>query len=424
MPLFVDLSPKIRFDRDVNGLTQFRKHPPQLRGLSLVCACIPFFPLLLEASWDPDQPPPVTLPWVTRTSHDDGSVHSSNLPLNLFILNSATSRVPASSVEILVDGTKAAVAPSILETPAGLDVTLPLNLSRSTAHTYRVQFSDGGTPGSVKTFSAAFRTDVRGTGDFVVEAEDFDYDGGRAKNAASQRGYRGLAYDGVGAVAEVDFQTVTTPDTFADNYRSGERPNVPLIAGTDLERSGYEMDGSWMLSAVSGSWFQYTRTLPSGDYEVYAAMSQGIPEAPLTARLHQVVWSAPQVAQTTLLGEFRGTGSGAWGENSLIPLTATGGGAPLVIQGGSTHTFRWEILSGAADYLVFVPSGQLKFTRIQKVQSSVRLEWVGEGLLMQSSDLLGVYVVVPGGDKSPVLLPVEAGDRYFRLVAPSSAPVD
>lgn len=112
-----------------------------------------------------------------------------------------------------------------------------------------------------------------GTSPFLIEAEDYNYNGGQTLSAASAMPYRGGAYAGLQGTLGVDFNR--SPDGSSALYRNDSR--VPMNENPDLARG----DGAWTMNTNfklgwigGGQWFNYTRTVPFGRYRVLAAMSQ------------------------------------------------------------------------------------------------------------------------------------------------------
>ena len=82
-----------------------------------------------------------------------------------------------------------------------------------------------------------------------------------------------------------------------------------------VDRGTFQLTTDYRIGWVSSTaWCNYTRTIPKGDYNVWAALSYGDTNAnQLRATLALVTSDPTKPNQTTQpLGAFSGTGSGGW----------------------------------------------------------------------------------------------------------------
>lgn len=198
---------------------------------------------------------------------------------------------------------------------------------------------------------------LRAQGDFYIEAEDFNYDGGESRAAASVMPYLGGAYNGLAAVHDVDYHRNNFEGS-ADEYRQGENPNVPMTANLkpeDVDRGSWVVTTNYRLGWINGgNWMNYTRDFPDGHYRVYAALSidNTNPDS-MRGSLQRVTSGATTTSQTLeQLGSFSGQGSGGWGVNGLVPLKAPAG-EELVLHLSGPTTLRFTTGAGDFDYLKF-----------------------------------------------------------------------
>ncbi len=196
-------------------------------------------------------------------------------------------------------------------------------------------------------------TGEAGAWDFVIEAEDFNYNSGQTQSGASTMPYYGGAYNGLGAVANVDYANNDGPDSV--QYRLGLSPNVDLTPNADYDRNGWTVTTNYRIGWIDpGDWFNYTRSFPAGYYNVYAALSHASTAAHMLAGSLQQVTSGASTSSQTLqaLGSFDAPGSGAWGLNNLVALQDNNGNPALLnLQG--VITLRFSAASGDYDYLAF-----------------------------------------------------------------------
>ena len=318
-----------------------------------------------------------------------------NIPARIVEMTPADRSTPHRSSPVIVkmeDFSSAVVPETVTLTLDGVDVTADTRVTQTggvtelqytpspiwaanSAHQYVVRFADNALPPRVTSVTNSFTVNPLGApGTFLIEAEDFDFDGGKTKSEASEMPYFGGAYEGLGAVYEVDYRNSDALDAAEGgvNYRTG--PGDLMQAGTHVDmdqdlvntpegryRGSWDVAVSYKIGWVTAfDWQNYTRTFPSGVYSAYAALSFGSitnPPAPhqLAGNLGQVVSGAATTNQTVLsLGSFDAPGTGRWGLNSLVPLRDAAGSLSTISLDGEV-TLRYNCVSGDVDYLVLIP---------------------------------------------------------------------
>ncbi|MBI3763550.1 MAG: hypothetical protein HY260_17025 [Chloroflexi bacterium] len=325
-----------------------------------------------------------------------------------------------SSVKLTVDG--ADVTANATVTKAGDLTTVKYNGTPG-VHTYVVSFADDGSPSQNSSFSASWKAGpLPAAGTFAIEAEDFNYDGGKSVAAASVMPYVGNAYNGLGAISGVDYNK--DDDNSSDVYRTekdggGQNAvniNENLGGRWGADRGTYSVTTNYKIGWIGGGqWFNLTRDIPTGTYEVWAALSfDGTDASQLSGGLARVTSDPSQANQTTVdLGVFdaRGThDAGGWGANDLVPLTDTPGGNRVVIDAGPNTTLRMNSGSGDFDWFVLVPAAKPppKDPKITAVRlngdGTVTVEWVN-GTLQAAPTVLGPWQDVTGATSPLTLSP-------------------
>jgi hypothetical protein len=272
-------------------------------------------------------------------------------------------QVDASSIRLIVDGQQVTATPTTQGNTVTVSFRPTTPYAFNSTHNGVVFYSIGGT-----AMSNTFNFTVRGLAiqdlgsGFWIEAEDFDFDRGQTQVAASQMPYAGGAYDGLGAVNNVDYAQGGNEGS-NDAYRQGEDPNVPmdsqLGANTlDVQRPGNnEVTANYKIGWAGGDWYNYTRTVPAGTYKLVGAMSHG--DASGTADRHVarygIVTAGKGTENQTVvpIGNYSTPSSGGWGNNTLSVLQLGGRDAVLRIPAG-THTFRVWVDSGDWDWFALV----------------------------------------------------------------------
>ena len=302
----------------------------------------------------------------TVTEPANNSVAKRNAPINVTIEDFSTS-VVLNSVKLILDGqdvtaqakpTKPADVTTLVYTPASVwDI--------GSSHTYVVQFTDSA---SAKfAFTNTFQVMPLGSpGQFVIEAEDFNYGGGQFKEAANTMPYLGSAYEGMDSVLNVDYLSRNADQTaggFTPVYRGiggelfkdGQQVCLGNMDGVQDDRGSWTLQANYKIGwAGNAAWQNFTRTFPAGTYTVYAALATGN-DTDENGTFDLVTSGSTTTNQTLLpLGAFDAPTTGGWGNYVLVPMKDPSGALATVNLSG-TQTVRWNSVGGDEDYFLFVP---------------------------------------------------------------------
>ena len=218
--------------------------------------------------------------------------------------------------------------------------------------------------------SATLTFDTFSPANFMIKAEEFDHDGGQfIDNPDYTDGNPPDAnsYYGLNSVEEVDtHKGPSVGDNQLTAYRyddgSGTQTQTPLATGelavprivnAPLDGSGNPQQNHMISFWSSGEWQNYTKTFPSGNYNVWARL---LTSSGSTINFDQVTGGRGTTSQTTKrLGQFTLSGSG-WQWVELMQ-----NGSPAVVNLGGQNTVRMTTGGGAsANLYMFVPaSGNL-----------------------------------------------------------------
>ncbi len=352
-----------------------------------------------------------------------------------WVLRDTDTKVNVATVKVQFNSQD--VTSKAVSTKTDTGATVHLDLSSTTydagEYPWALSFSDNSTPPQTVNATGTFVVvPYPGEGIFTIEAEDFNYseDGVTGGKTNPQKGTEGLdvdvmpyiggAYDGLSAVEGVDYNNNDANDS--DMYRTeldenGENEvNVGSSNGNRYsnDRGSFELTNNYRIGWVeSGSWQDYTRTIPQGSYNVWAALSYGgRGGGQLNASLDMVTSDPTKPSQTTQrLGAFNAPGSGDWGRNELVPMKNDDGSFALVNLGGA-QTFRFNLGSGDFDYFILVPASattQPKFTSVARtVEGLIKVEWTGGGTLEAAPAVTGPWQAVPGATSPYTFTPTGA----------------
>jgi hypothetical protein len=363
----------------------------------------------------------------------NGDTVARNTPINIPIYDYDTTVVDA-SVHLMVDGAdKTGSATITHDVVAGVTtIHYVPGFAVNTSNSYSASFTDSGGASSVLPTVSYMTDPIRGPGDFVIEIEDFNFNGGQHQPISDVMPYYGGAYQddaSAGLITEILNIDYHNDDGLDSNlYRfqeTGKNVNLNLnMGGPKNHRSGWDVTVNYKMGWVGGDWNTYTRVFPKGDYKVYAALSfDGTGADQCHGRLQLV--SDPTTATPVLtdLGTFSAHGThnlGGWGGNTLIPMRNAAGCVAVIHLDGAT-SLRYNADSGDSDYLTFVPAVQLTgpagtITGIKyNGDGTVTITWTGAGELDVADNITGPWTTVPGAT-SPLTVPVDRPHRFARLV--------
>ncbi len=295
------------------------------------------------------------------------------------------------AVSMMVDGT--AVTPTVTRPDGDLHIEYtPTTPWADGLHTAAITYGD-------RTVSWQFRTtSAMKTPTFFIEAEDFDTGGGQSRPEANQMPYLGGAYAGLTAVSDTDYSRGDSGSS--PLYRHGVNPRVSMDRTGDRTRGVGEVVVNYKLGWIGGGqWYNYTRDIPAGKYNVYAAVSHG--DAPTSETRIGGTLSKMAGGTETPLGVFEGPATGGWGNNALLPLKAAATDtAPLAVDLGGRTTLRYNTTNGDWDFMLLVPAADEvapQFTSIrQNANGTITVEWTGGGTLQAAPTVNGPWQDVAG----------------------------
>lgn len=262
------------------------------------------------------------------------------------------------------------------------------------------------------------RFDTFSEQNLMIEAEEFDYDGGQY----IADWYPG-AYSFLGAMVGIDyshapFENEQFPYRFEGIPQEIARDHLRQVF---IEWGGTDYHLAWF---GAGDWANYTRSFAPNDYLFYAR-SGGF--GPFTMALDQVVSGAGTVSQVT---RRLGLWSGAGQDNQThewIPLTDAGLGSPVVVRLAGSTTLRISTDTGNChpSYIMGVAASPIPLSAVRSGANVVVSFPTQAGWLYRvfSCDRLSVghwtlLTTVVGDGGTGTCVDAAIGTRFYRVVAP------
>jgi hypothetical protein len=141
-------------------------------------------------------------------------------------------------------------------------------------------------------------------------------------------------------------------------YRPGTNPNQPVGDNYDLDRGVNELQANFRLGYIgAGEWFNYTRTVPAGTYNIYGGISNGGAAGGADGEyaILQVVDSPSSPTTTNNIGMFDSPNTGGWGFNGhLAPLVDPKGNLIQWTSTGTPTTFRYWLPASSTNSTITV----------------------------------------------------------------------
>lgn len=277
----------------------------------------------------------------------------------------------------------------------------------------------------------------------VIEAEDYNYEGGKFQDNPPVSGLTGAGalvngngvgyYDLIG-VPEVDyFDASSNPGSgAAPEYRSADF--VGTQAGSvesggagqanprqnDTPRQKYAMRGLpeyQVRRTEGGEWMNYTRNFASGDYNVYLRAAGRAPQPVLLSRVTSDRTKPNQT--TSSLGVFQVPNTGLIVNYRFVPLTDDSG-KPAVVKLSALETLRLTMGGPQDDSTQHTMTlNSLLFVPASSAPPEIQLE--------SAASVTGPFAVdsaaVVDSNRSAITVPASGNYRFYRLRADSFLPM-
>ncbi len=275
-----------------------------------------------------------------------------------FTVTATGSSFPANGIQVLLDGIDVS-SNLVISGSASTKNIVYTNLLPDAVHTAVLAITNVLGHGILVTN----QFDTFNEGNYMVEAEDFDYGGGKFIADWTPDAYADIPNGPFLAVTNIDFQH-TTLSGEVYNYRTGGIPQDNL-GPHDYVRTNWVDTGEpdYVLVFFAGNdWANYTRVYPSGSFYAYIRASG---DGPFSMYLDQVVTGTGTVNQVTeRLGRFSGVGRD-YNTYQWVPLTDDGMAAPVVVTLNGQTTLRLTTAGNTnPNFFMLVPASGIKLSAV------------------------------------------------------------
>ncbi len=330
-----------------------------------------------------------------------------------FTVSSSGATIPVSGINLNLDG--ADVSPNLVITgsTSARKVVYPA-LQINATHVALISVTNSLGHGILVTNLF----DTFSQNNYMVEAEEFDYNGGQFISP-----WMPDAYSTLGAVTNIDFQHTPFAGQ-AFNYRSDGIPEdktADYLRQAFVDVLGSDYDLTWF---GNGDWANYTRVYPAGSFYVYGRFS-GL--GSYSMDLDQVVAGAGTTNQVTKrLGRWSAVGRG-YRLYDWVPLTDDSLAVPVLVKPGGQTTLRIATTGNSnPNYFMLVPVSGITLSAAHSNGSNLLSFPTQTGVIYRvfyRNDLaagtwtLLTTVAGDGGVKS-VGDPSSSTARFYKVVAP------
>lgn len=329
-----------------------------------------------------------------------------------FSVTSIGATIPVSGIAINLDGIDISSNLVVTGSASTKSVAYP-SLQRNAIHLAIITITNSLGHGIVVTNSF----DTFDQGNYMVEAEDFDYNGGQFITP-----WVPDAYATLGAVTNVDFQHTPFAGQ-AFKYRSDGIPEdltKDFVRQSFVDVLGTDYDLTWF---GNGDWANYTRLYPAGSYYVYGRFS-GL--GSYTMELDQVVSGAGTTNQVTKrLGTWASVGLG-YSVYNWVPLTDASLTVPVVVKLGGQATLRIATTGNTnPNFFMLVPVAGIRLATSHSGAANVLAFPTQPGVIyriLYTSDLTGSWSLLSSvsgdGTTKSVTDNSGAATRFYKVVSP------
>ncbi len=245
-----------------------------------------------------------------------------------FTVSSTVTNIATNAVQLILNGIDVSPLLAFSGTSNNWTVTFPF-LQTNCFYSYAIQVADAA--GNTASAIASNAFDTFSQNNLMIEAEDFDFGGGKFIDNPSPSAIPASSSYYMEATPAVVGIDVTTPGNSSGEqfaYRNdscGTQPAADFLRQKFIAAGVSDYNVGWW---YTGAWLNYTRTFPANNYYIYGRLSGG--NGAYTASAGLVTAGRGTSSQTALsLGSFSGVDSN-WQGWQWVPLMNAGGQSAVV----------------------------------------------------------------------------------------------
>jgi hypothetical protein len=282
--------------------------------------------------------------------YPDGSILMQQTNTLSFVASSLTYGINTTNIQVVLNGVNISASLGFSGSSTSWNVSYP-GLQPNTAYSAVITITDN----TNQVHATTVNFDTFNPTNYAWEAEDYDFDPAlspvsngsglrfidnpvptsstAANSYFGQQGDSGIDYSAlfqniIGTYIYRPFDYVSTEvtsDTPRSKYQAAQLLNVdPTIADYDVNNFT--------------NWIDYTRTFPTGNFQIYARLSAGNGAFSLPCGL-VTNGVGTTLQMSNILGNFVGTGA-SFGTWQYVPLVNTNTGLPVVVSLGGVETLQ------------------------------------------------------------------------------------
>lgn len=299
----------------------------------------------------------------------NGFIFNTNIPTISFSVGSHFSTVASNNIQTFINGVNVSSQQTITGNNTNWNVSLPCPQNDLITLVINAKDANGLSNNVTETFDTFTQDNM------MIEGVDWDFNGGQFIDnpipsapiaALTNSYYNGGIFGTNQSVFNVDsdgmYFNFNEAGNGPNNYRTLDEEFFcePEVANNNLDfvRNKFATNGSTDYDLgffYGGEWNNYTRTFPTGNYNVYGRMAGGA--GPWSGTTLSLVTSGTGTSnQTTqLLGSFADANAAGWGTWHWAPMRDTNGNLATISLGG-VQTLK--LTSGNnvnVNFLMFVP---------------------------------------------------------------------
>ena len=243
--------------------------------------------------------------------------------------------------------------------------------------------------------SVSYNFDTYSPNNYTFEIEDWDYTD--AATGAGGKFFDNPQLDAYTLLFGTDGIDAHNASGGGTAYRSNDAGDLGNEVTGDTRRTQYLANGGTNDYDIgwtgAGNWANYTRTYPTGVFNVMLRGSSPSGQAD-AASLLRVTSGLGTTNQTTkLLGQFNVPSTGGYQTYTYVPLVDTNGNWVTITNSGAVSTLRLSEDNGGwnANFFMLVPAQAAapKLTLSRTGPTSLTLSWTPTGGTLYSSPALG-----------------------------------